>query len=49
VPEHKEFSSVMCPSSMQADPLQVPGRGVSIRASSMPRLEVEPQVLPVLA
>lgn len=43
VPEHKEFSSVMCPSSMQADPLQVPGRGVSIRASSMPRLEVEPQ------
>ncbi|XP_051759697.1 voltage-dependent R-type calcium channel subunit alpha-1E isoform X6 [Ctenopharyngodon idella] len=44
VPEHKEFSSVMCPSSMQADPLQVPGRGVSIRASSMPRLAVEPQV-----
>ncbi|XP_048065165.1 voltage-dependent R-type calcium channel subunit alpha-1E isoform X5 [Megalobrama amblycephala] len=43
VPEHKEFSSVMCPSSMQADPLQVPGRGVSIRASSMPRLAVEPQ------
>ncbi|CAM4718037.1 unnamed protein product [Leuciscus chuanchicus] len=43
VPEHKEFSSVMCPSSMQADPLQVPGRGISIRASSMPRLEVEPQ------
>ncbi|XP_067270281.1 voltage-dependent R-type calcium channel subunit alpha-1E isoform X6 [Pseudorasbora parva] len=44
VPEHKEFSSVMCPSSMQADPLQVPWRGVSIRASSMPRLAVEPQV-----
>nr|XP_021334062.1 voltage-dependent R-type calcium channel subunit alpha-1E isoform X5 [Danio rerio] len=43
VPEHKEFSSVMCPTSMQADPLQVPGRGVSIRASSMPRLAVEPQ------
>ncbi|XP_067270285.1 voltage-dependent R-type calcium channel subunit alpha-1E isoform X9 [Pseudorasbora parva] len=43
VPEHKEFSSVMCPSSMQADPLQVPWRGVSIRASSMPRLAVEPQ------
>ncbi|KAI2661838.1 Voltage-dependent N-type calcium channel subunit alpha-1B [Labeo rohita] len=45
VPEHKEFSSVLCPTSMQADPLQVPGRGVSIRASSMPRLAVEPQQL----
>ncbi|XP_050972669.1 voltage-dependent R-type calcium channel subunit alpha-1E isoform X4 [Labeo rohita] len=44
VPEHKEFSSVLCPTSMQADPLQVPGRGVSIRASSMPRLAVEPQL-----
>ncbi|XP_051508877.1 probable voltage-dependent R-type calcium channel subunit alpha-1E [Myxocyprinus asiaticus] len=44
VPEHKEFSSVLCNTSMQADPLQVPGRGVSIRASSMPRLAVEPQV-----
>ncbi|KAL1270173.1 hypothetical protein QQF64_032462, partial [Cirrhinus molitorella] len=43
VPEHKEFSSVLCPTSMQSDPLQVPGRGVSIRASSMPRLAVEPQ------
>ncbi|XP_058640818.1 probable voltage-dependent R-type calcium channel subunit alpha-1E isoform X6 [Onychostoma macrolepis] len=43
VPEHKEFSSVLCPTSMQADPLQVPGRGVSIRASSMPRLAIEPQ------
>ncbi|XP_026106729.1 LOW QUALITY PROTEIN: voltage-dependent R-type calcium channel subunit alpha-1E-like [Carassius auratus] len=44
VPEHKEFSSALCPTSMQADPLQVPGRGVSIRASSMPRLAIEPQV-----
>ncbi|KTG01921.1 hypothetical protein cypCar_00025098 [Cyprinus carpio] len=43
VPEHKEFSSALCPTSMQADPLQVPGRGVSIRASSMPRLAIEPQ------
>ncbi|XP_059359981.1 probable voltage-dependent R-type calcium channel subunit alpha-1E isoform X7 [Carassius carassius] len=44
VPEHKEFSSALCPTSMQADPLQVPGRGVSIRACSMPRLAIEPQV-----
>ncbi|XP_073724142.1 voltage-dependent R-type calcium channel subunit alpha-1E isoform X2 [Misgurnus anguillicaudatus] len=39
VPEHK----VLVPTSMQSDPLQVPGRGVSIRASSMPRLAIEPQ------
>ncbi|XP_051950554.1 voltage-dependent R-type calcium channel subunit alpha-1E-like [Xyrauchen texanus] len=44
VPEHKEFSSVLCNTRMQADPLQVPGRGISIRASSMPRLAVETQV-----
>ncbi|XP_051525705.1 voltage-dependent R-type calcium channel subunit alpha-1E-like [Myxocyprinus asiaticus] len=44
VPEHKEFSSELCPTSLQADPLLVPGRGVSIRASSMPRLAVESQV-----
>ncbi|XP_057212233.1 voltage-dependent R-type calcium channel subunit alpha-1E isoform X4 [Triplophysa rosa] len=43
VPEHKEFRAVLLPTSMQSDPLQVPGRGVSIRASSMPRLEIEPQ------
>ncbi|XP_036411291.1 voltage-dependent R-type calcium channel subunit alpha-1E isoform X1 [Megalops cyprinoides] len=43
VPEHKEYNRVLCPANRQGAPLKVPWRAVSIRASSMPRLAVEPQ------
>ncbi|XP_048832652.1 voltage-dependent R-type calcium channel subunit alpha-1E isoform X2 [Brienomyrus brachyistius] len=45
VPECKEINHFLCPKIRQGAPLEVPGRGVSIRASSMPRLAVEPQQL----
>uniref|UniRef100_A0A3B3R636 Calcium voltage-gated channel subunit alpha1 E n=1 Tax=Paramormyrops kingsleyae TaxID=1676925 RepID=A0A3B3R636_9TELE len=44
VPECKEINHFLCPRIRQGAPLEVPGRGVSIRASSMPRLAVEPQM-----
>ncbi|XP_041695235.1 voltage-dependent R-type calcium channel subunit alpha-1E [Coregonus clupeaformis] len=44
VPERKEFNRNLCPTNRQDAPLRVPGRAVSIRASSMPRLAVDTQV-----
>ncbi|XP_062411314.1 voltage-dependent R-type calcium channel subunit alpha-1E [Sardina pilchardus] len=44
VPESKDFNPILCPTNRQGSPLEVPGRAVSIRASSMPRLAIEPQV-----
>ncbi|XP_076841650.1 voltage-dependent R-type calcium channel subunit alpha-1E isoform X2 [Brachyhypopomus gauderio] len=46
VPEHRAFSPMLWCSSRDPAPLQVPGRGVSVRASSMPRLAVETQTHP---
>ncbi|KAJ8395442.1 hypothetical protein AAFF_G00031760 [Aldrovandia affinis] len=43
VPGRKEFNRILCPTNRQGAPLRVPWRAVSIRASSMPRLTVEPQ------
>ncbi|XP_028818264.1 voltage-dependent R-type calcium channel subunit alpha-1E isoform X4 [Denticeps clupeoides] len=43
VSERKDFSPILCPTNRQGSPLEVPGRAGSIRASSMPRLAVEPQ------
>ncbi|MBN3321175.1 CAC1E protein, partial [Atractosteus spatula] len=45
VPERKEFNGLLCPTNRQCVPLDVPGRAVSIRASSLPRLAVEAQVM----
>ncbi|XP_041912688.1 voltage-dependent R-type calcium channel subunit alpha-1E isoform X3 [Alosa sapidissima] len=44
VPESKDFNPILCPTNRQGSPLEVPGRAVSIRASSMPRLAIETQV-----
>ncbi|KAJ7992826.1 hypothetical protein DPEC_G00266050 [Dallia pectoralis] len=44
VPEHKESNRDLCPTNRQDSSLRVPGRAVSIRASSMPRLAVGTQV-----
>ncbi|XP_041133885.1 voltage-dependent R-type calcium channel subunit alpha-1E isoform X1 [Polyodon spathula] len=43
--ERRELPRQVFPSNRQCLPLEVPGRGISIRASSMPRLAVEPQVM----
>ncbi|XP_035271203.1 voltage-dependent R-type calcium channel subunit alpha-1E isoform X2 [Anguilla anguilla] len=45
VPEHTEFNRILCPTNRQGAPLKVAWRTESIRASSMPRLTVEPQVM----
>ncbi|XP_039623265.1 voltage-dependent R-type calcium channel subunit alpha-1E isoform X4 [Polypterus senegalus] len=45
VTERRHFNRPLCPNNRQCFPLEVPGRAVSIRASSMPRLTVEPQVV----
>ncbi|KAJ8279651.1 hypothetical protein COCON_G00067170 [Conger conger] len=45
VPEHKEFNRILCPTNRQGSPLKVAWRAESIRASSMPRLTVEPQAM----
>ncbi|KAL4634881.1 voltage-dependent R-type calcium channel subunit alpha-1E isoform X3 [Arapaima gigas] len=44
VPESKDFNRILCHTIRQGAPLEVPLRGGSIRASSMPRLAVEPQM-----
>ncbi|MGH0154006.1 UNVERIFIED_CONTAM: hypothetical protein FKN15_040627 [Acipenser sinensis] len=43
--ERRELPRQVFPSNRQCLPLEVPGRGISLRASSMPRLAVEPQVM----
>ncbi|KAJ8376492.1 hypothetical protein SKAU_G00070720 [Synaphobranchus kaupii] len=43
VPERKEINRILCPTNRQGAPFKVAWRAESIRASSMPRLTVEPQ------